>query len=118
MNIFRGEVEVHIGGEKRLVKFGINAMAYLSEETGKDLSELNLGIGSIRDLIWSALKAGAKKKRKDFTWLNPDTKKVEDVTVDVVGDWIEEMPQNEFDKITEAINNSMPKGEATEAKKK
>ena len=107
MNIFRGETEVLMGGQKRYIKFGINALAFLSEQTGKDLSELGGGLGSIRDLIWSGLKSGAVKRKQDFDFTPYD-----------VGEWIEEMDQSEFDKITEAINYSMPKADDTAAKAK
>lgn len=108
MNIFRGQTEVEIGGKKRLVKFGINALALISEETGKDLDQLDSGIGSIRDLVWGGLASGCLKKgeKVDFTPYD-------------VGDWIEEMPQAEFDKITRVINESIPSSEdSTESKKK
>lgn len=107
MNTFRGEVEVNIGGRVRLIKFGTNSLALFSQKTGKDLSEIDAGLMSIRDLIWSGLVAGAKKRKEEADFDEWE-----------VGDWLDDMDQSEFDKISEAITNSMPKENESKSKKK
>lgn len=97
MNLFRGEVEVSIGGRLRLVKFGTNQLALFTQKHSLQLSEVSFGMEQIRDLIWSGLVAGAKKRNEpvDFDeW--------------TVGEWIDELNQSEFNKIISAFNNSMP----------
>lgn len=107
MNILRGEIEIEIGGRSRLIKFGLNQMAIYTDKHAIDLSEIGtIAISQVRDLIWSGLVAGAKKRGEavDFDeW--------------VVGDWIEEMPQDDYERIMAAFQNAMPK-EGEGAKKK
>jgi len=107
MNILRGEVEVSIGGKPRLVKFGLNQMAIYTERNKLELSDVTgFNIKQVRDLVWSGLVAGARKRGD-----------VIDFDEWQVGDWIEEMNQEEFDKIMEAFQNSIP-GEGGDSKKK
>lgn len=108
MNIFRGEVEVEIGGEKRLIKFGTNASAKFCEMHGKDLHEIQIHKGTIRDLIYAGLFAGAKKQKKEVTFDEYD-----------VGDWLDEIPQEEANRIEQAMINSAPDvTESDDTKKK
>ncbi len=107
MNILRGEIEVSIGGKPRLVKFGTNQLAIFTQMHKVDLSEADFGMHHLRDLIYSALVAGAKKKKE---------------TVDFdeweVGEWIDELPDEELQKIVDSFTNSLPQGEADSSKKK
>jgi len=107
MNILRGEIEVSIGGKPRLVKFGTNQLAIFTQMHKVDLSEADFGMHHLRDLIYSALVAGAKKKKE---------------TVDFdeweVGEWIDELPDEELQKIVDSFTNSQPKGEGDDSKKK
>ena len=106
MNIFRGEVEVSIGGRSRLVKFGTNQLALFTQKHNLQLSEVSFGMEHIRDLIWSGLVAGAKMRKEDI-----------DFDEWQVGEWIDEMEEAEFNKIIDAFNNSMPeKGESKPGK--
>lgn len=97
MNIFRGEVEVSIGGKPRLVKFGTNQLALFTQKHNLALADVSFGMEQIRDLIWSGLVAGAKKQGQEV-----------DFDEWTVGEWIDEMNESEFNKIIEAFNNSMP----------
>jgi hypothetical protein len=107
MNILRGEIEVSIGGKPRLVKFGTNQLAIFTQMHKVDLSEADFGMHHLRDLIYSALVAGAKKNKE---------------TVDFdeweVGEWIDELPDEELQKIVDSFTNSLPKGEGDDTKKK
>jgi len=107
MNILRGEIEVSIGGKPRLVKFGTNQLAIFTQMHRVDLSEADFGMHHLRDLIYSALVAGAKKQKE---------------TVDFdeweVGEWIDELPDEELQKIIDSFTNSLPKGEGDSSKKK
>ena len=107
MNLFRGEVEVELGGEKRLVKFGLNQLALFTEKTGKSLDEVSFGIGDLRLLIWSALYAGAKKQDKPF-----------DIDEWTVGDWLDDISQEDFDLIMRTITESLPKDDGQKKSRK
>ena len=98
MNLFRGEVEVEIGGQKRLLKFGLNQLALYTEETGRSLSEVDFGISDLRGLIWSALATGARKRGEDFT-----------ADMWTVGDWLDDITEQDFALIMSTITNSLPK---------
>ena len=106
MNILRGEVEVSIGGKPRLVKFGLNQMAIYTEKHNVELADVSFNVSQIRDLVWSALVAGARKRGESV-----------DFDEWQVGDWIEEMEQDEFDNIMKAFQNSIP-SDGEESKKK
>lgn len=107
MNLFRAEVEVPIGGKTRLFKFGINQLAIFSEKHSLNLSEVEMGMSQIRDLFWSALVAGARKRKEEVDFDEWD-----------VGEWIDEMEQSDFDKVVNAMNQSMPEQESGASKKK
>lgn len=107
MNLFRAEVEVPIGGKVRLLKFGINQLAIFTEKNKISLGEVEMSIAQIRDLFWSALVCGAKKKKETVDFDEWD-----------VGEWIDEMEESDFNKVLEAMNNSMPKSQGKTAKKK
>ena len=107
MNLFRAEVEVPIGGKTRLFKFGITQLAIFSEKHSLNLSEVEMGMSQIRDLFWSALVAGARKKKEEVDFDEWD-----------VGGWIDDMEQSDFDKVVEAMNQSMPEQGTKSSKKK
>jgi len=107
MNILRGEIEVSIGGKPRLVKFGTNQLAIFTQMHGQDLSEADFGMHNLRDLVYSALVAGAKNQKQpvDFDeW--------------TVGEWLDELPDEDLQKIVDSFTNSLPKGEGDDSKKK
>jgi len=107
MNILRGEVEVSIGGKPRLLKFGTNQLAIFTQMHKVDLSEADFGMHHLRDLIYSALVAGAKKNKEAIEFDEWE-----------VGEWIDEMEEGNLEKIIEGFTNSMPKGEGDSSKKK
>jgi hypothetical protein len=107
MNLFRAEVEVLIGGKVRLFKFGVNQLAIYSQRHNLNLSEVEMGMSQIRDLFWSALVAGAKKKKEEIDFDEWD-----------VGEWIDDMEQEDFDKVVEAMNNATPQEKGQGSKKK
>lgn len=102
MNVFRGEVEVSIGGKPRLVKFGINQLAIFTQKHNIQLSDVSFGMEQIRDLIWSALVAGAKKQGQEV-----------DFDEWTVGEWIDDMDETEFNKIIDTLNKSMPESKGS-----
>ncbi len=85
---------MNIGGEDRPLKFGLNQtieFCTLREisvtQYSNDINAItNGGNGSqIRDLIWSALKEGARQDKKSFDYTNFD-----------VGDWMETLAPDEL----------------------
>jgi len=107
MNILRGEVEVSIGGKPRLLKFGTNQLAIFTQMHKVDLSEADFGMHHLRDLIYSALVAGAKKKKEAVEFDEWE-----------VGEWIDDLPDEDLQKIVDSFTNSLPKGEGDDTKKK
>tara|TARA_B100001057_G_C22216973_1_gene706773 strand:- start:188 stop:514 length:327 start_codon:yes stop_codon:yes gene_type:complete len=107
MNLFRAEVEIAIGGKKRLFKFGINQLALYTEKHKISLSEAEMSVAQIRDLFWSALVCGAKKKKQEVDFDEWD-----------VGEWIDDMDQADFETVIEAMNQSFPEGQDKKGSKK
>jgi hypothetical protein len=107
MNIFRGEIEVAIGGRNRLIKFGTNQLAIYTAKHKIDPSDVAFGMDQFRDLIWSGLVAGAKKKKQEVDFDEWD-----------VGDWIDELSEEKLTEILEVFNNSMPSDEGDDSPKK
>lgn len=102
--MIRAQVTVEMGGEQRLIKFGTNAtdlFCTLYEIALTDMASILASPrpGHYRDLIWSGLVAGAG---------GPD--KAQFSRFDV-GDWIDEMPQAEFERIWSAFS-APPEGKA------
>ena len=101
----KGQVEIEIGGRKRLLKFGTNMTAIFSELRGLELKDTLLKIGDrdhwtisdLRDVIYSALAAGChtSKTEKDFDTFD-------------VGDWLDELNQDQYKKIWQAEGDNMP----------
>lgn len=95
-----------IGGKDRPIKFGLNQSILYCElrkinisEMNKDFSKIaNGGTGSeIRDLVWSALKDGARYEKTDFKFTNLD-----------VGDWFDSIEEGEMEKFLQELLDSMP----------
>ena len=96
------ELTLKIGGKERLLKFGTNQTAIFCDKhnlslTGysDSLNTDNAKPGHLRDLIWSSLVAGAKynKEEVDFDEYN-------------VGDWIDDLPQNNLQKIFDTMGGN------------
>lgn len=104
-----------IGGEDRPVKFGLNQSFEYCEirnisitEMNTDISNISNGNGSqIRDLIWSALKDGARYEKVDFNFTNFD-----------VGDWLESTEDNVIQDFFSNYLLSLPKSNKDEDVKK
>jgi hypothetical protein len=112
----RGTTIINIGGEDRPVKFGTNQTAVYCELRKKTLAEYQeeltklSDVGVIRDLIYSALFAGYKAEKKDVSFDNYE-----------VGEWIDEMTQDDLAKIFDVLGKSNEAGgepEADDSKKK
>jgi len=104
-----------IGGEERLIKIGLNQSILYCDlrkisitEMNADLAKLSNGTGAeLRDLIWSALKDGARVSGTEFKYTEYD-----------VGDWIEELDPSELGEFMKALINSMPKSKGKSKSKK
>jgi len=102
-----------IGGEERTLKFGINQTDLFCELRGWSLSKyqdflVRLGtnefsVSEYRDLVWSALKDGARYDGREFEF-----------DALTVGDWLDEVPEyaefvmNEFLKSMPKANGGQP----------
>lgn len=113
-----GFSEVDIGGKKRPVKFGVNQTAIFCKLRGisageyfsflKDKFVGAKGDGSeLRDLLWSALKDGARFKGLEF-----------EVEPEQIGDWMDGKTQADFKGMFEAFYDSLPIPEDSKKKLK
>jgi len=112
--MFKAFLELNIGGKKRPFKFGTNATALFCEERkctlndfmilGTKLQKKEITGSEIRDLLWAGLICGAKSKKKDVDFTSFD-----------VGDWMDEMDQNELNKVFQEIGQQ---ASASNVKKK
>lgn len=97
---------MNIGGKDRPIKIGVNQSILYCELRGISISEMNndltklaYGSGSqMRDYIWSALKDGARVAKIEFLQSNLD-----------VGDWLEDIEQDELTNFIDELTGSMPK---------
>jgi len=92
---------INIGGKVRPYVFGLNqsieyckhrniSITKMNEEIGKLMT--NSGDGSeIRDLVWSALKDGARREGSEF-----------DFTPETIADWMEVLSP---DQMSDMVNN-------------
>lgn len=110
---------MNIGGKDRPIKIGLNQSIEYCELRGITITQMNedyvklqngAGTGSeVRDLIWSALKDGARVAGEEFDHTNYD-----------VGDWLEDLDPETMAEFFKEVADSMPKadGEVKEDKKK
>lgn len=96
------ELTLKIGGKKRLLKFGTNQTAIYCDKYDlslvgytESLANDKVKPSNLRDLIWSALVAGAQYKGQevDFDELK-------------VGDWIDELSQTDLDSVFKVLSPS------------
>ena len=103
----RGTTDINIGGKVRPIKFGTNQSARYCEVRGVSLAKMQEELsdisqssgGEIRDLIYSALWAGAKSNKLEVDFDNID-----------VGGWIDEMEQSELNKCFQVLVDSNDSG--------
>ena len=106
-----------IGNKERPIKFGINQTDLFCEHRGIGLGDYYkqftenahlAGFGVIRDLLWSALKDGARQAGEEFTFDNL-----------TIGDWMDEDPVKFMTETMAGLNEGNPKPtDNGEAKKK
>ena len=114
-----GYIQLKIDGKLRAFKFGMNAFAKFFELRGigfsdmeSELSEKNPNMmAAMRDLIFAGAYAAAMSADKEI-----------DFNQSMVGDWLDEMPQEDFQHIMDAITSSRVMAQGmqveTSAKKK
>ena len=114
----RGEYTLQVADREVLLKFGTNSTAVFCEKHDISLQEFQnrfsadqLQIRDIRDFIWAAAVAGAHATDREIDFDRWD-----------VGDWIDELSQEELDRILSIMEDSgeaelknSPGPEATEA---
>jgi hypothetical protein len=106
-----------IGGKDRPIKIGINQSIEYCTLRGCTITQMNndlegvasggMDISVLRDFIWSALKDGARVAKQEF-----------DVDTYTVGDWLEELDDQQMEQFFKDLVASMPKGKKSEAGKK
>ena len=106
-----------IGNKEYPTKFGINQSILYCEQRNVSISKMQEEFdafakgthngGELRDLIWSALKDGARVAKVDFPFSNTD-----------VGDWMEDIDAGEIQNMLEDMLGDLPKAKKADAKKK
>lgn len=114
VNPERGEAEIDIGGETRVLRLDFNAIAQLEEMHGRAVMEIfaakALGVRVIRDAIYVGLCAGAVDPA-DAARLSPR----------IVGEWMQKEPGRFAEwghAVKVALLRAMGKADPKEAKKK
>ena len=113
--------KMDIGGALRPVGWGMNTWILYCElrgctitDMGEQLQRIGTGGGSgseIRDLIWAALKSGARKEKQDVEFDNWD-----------VGDWLDDISTEALTEfltsMTESMQERIPSDNGATKKKK
>ena len=105
----RGLIQVEIGGQLRTFKFGMNTLSNFSQlHSGKpgDFGDqfTKDPIGALRDLAYCGLLT--RRSENDLP---------EDFTPETVGDWIDEMPQADWDQVRTVMMGALALGNTTPA---
>ena len=100
----RGLIEMEIGGEKRTFKFGMNSLSAFSQlysgKPGDFATQLGQDpAGAMRDLAYCGLLT-----RK------ADNNLPEDFSPETVGDWIDEMPQADWNAVQTVMLGALTVG--------
>ena len=113
----KGFIKINIGGEERPLKFGLQQSISYCEMRNVSINEMQDELGKlvdgkgtgaeIRDLLYSALKDGARVDKKPF-----------DFTPEDVADWIEEINPEELKKAFSVMGSSMPDKDMSLGKQK
>ncbi|MGY2133654.1 hypothetical protein ACW9KT_15600 [Hymenobacter sp. HD11105] len=109
VNTRRGVITVEIGGEMRTFKFGMNtlsAYARLHKDLPGDFSEqLSQDlIGALRDMAYCGLQV--RKNENNLP---------EDFSPEMLGDWIDEMYQGDWDLVQSTMLGAMALGNPNRA---
>lgn len=106
-NKLKGFTTINIGGKKRPFKFGTNATAlycnmkdcsigeFQKQISHEKLKNMDIKGDEVRDLLWAGLVAGCKSEKTEVEFDEYD-----------VGDWIDEMPQEELNKAFSVLSAS------------
>lgn len=107
---------MNINNTEYPIKFGMNQSILYCELRGISITEMNAEFGKmadgkftgaeLRDLIWSALKDGARYAKQEFPFTNYD-----------VGDWMEDLKADAITDFIEEMSGTLPKPKK-ESKKK
>mgnify|MGYP006908215245 CR=1 FL=1 len=101
MNKQRGYYSLKIGGEQRTMHFSMNFWASLTETLDVAIEELDkvftgkLQLSSIRAIIYCGLLAYDQEEGNEI-----------DYNIYKVGSWLDDLPQDEFQKIMTAMTET------------
>lgn len=108
-NELRGETTLTLGGQKRLLKFSLNALRIAYKELGIELGDVNAAQTiAAKDpyrwmgaLVWAGLKNNADYKGEEFK-----------TTPEQVAAWLDDMTEEDMNSLTEAIAHSRVLGKS------
>lgn len=101
MNKERGYYNIELGGKKRTLHFSMNFWAELTDHLGISIQELGeafsnrLALSGIRGIIYCGMMAYDKENKIEISYDVYD-----------VGNWIEDLTQEELMKIMEVMTES------------
>ena len=96
---------MNIGNKERHLKFGLNQSILYCELRGVTITQMNKEMsmlatdsgGILRDLVWSALKDGARVAGDRFEYTNFE-----------VGDWLEVITEEGIKEFIDAMTATLP----------
>lgn len=104
-----GFCEKTIDGVSIGFKFGTNAFQLLTDMHNKEFHEIDAimsNAGGIRDLIFCAYRANALSTGKEMK-----------LNVYQIGDWLDDLPQSDYDDILKALESAKVLGEGLNVSK-
>lgn len=129
---------VEIGGKERPVRFGMNAIALYNEATNTTLADFQATLQAPPEVVAAVRKAQEEGRESDVTWMPPfSTRELialvwaglkdgarkeklefsadgQPVTLEDVGDWIDEAGPGVIETVFEALMGAQP-AEAADA---
>jgi len=118
VNKKQGYYTIKLGGENRTLHFSMNFWVELTEHLGISLQELGeaftdkMALSGVRGIIYCGMLANDKENKKEITY-----------TVYDVGNWLEELSQDDITKImnvmteTKVLGNQLNAGIQRDQKK-
>ena len=103
----RGYIDIQLGGKKRTLHFSMNFWVEFTEQLGVSLTDIGdvfsggMSLGSIRALIYSAVRANDLEAGNDI-----------DYTIYSVGSWLDELGAESINDIVTVMMESKILGNA------
>jgi len=89
---------IEFGGQKRPVKYGMNALAFISKVESIDMANISamgdgIDFSLMRTIVYAGLQEGARAEKKEFTLTLEDVGDFMDGEVDIAEEFVELMSE-------------------------